>query len=57
MVGYRVKYTDATKLVAAVDELVLSKTIARYGRVDLLMIDELGYMPSIVAGPSSSSKS
>jgi len=48
MVGYRVKYTLATKLVnelvEAADEMVLSKTIARYGRVDLLMIDELGYM-------------
>ncbi len=48
MAGYRVKYTHATKLVnelvEAADELVLSKTIARYGRVDLLMIDELGYM-------------
>src|SRR3990170_2638926 len=31
MAGYRVKYT-------------LAKTIARYGRVDLLCIDELGYM-------------
>lgn len=48
MAGYRVKYTLATKLanelVEAADELVLSKTIARYGRVDLLCIDELGYM-------------
>lgn len=48
MAGYRVKYTLATKLanelVEAADEMVLSKTIARYGRVDLLCIDELGYM-------------
>ena len=48
MAGYRVKYTLATKLVnelvEAADELVLSKTIARYGRVDLICIDELGYM-------------
>jgi len=48
MVGYRVKYTLATKLanelVEATDEMTLSKTIARYGRVDLLCIDELGYM-------------
>jgi hypothetical protein len=28
----------------AADEKTLSKTIARYGRVDLLCIDELGYM-------------
>ncbi|WP_425458649.1 ATP-binding protein [Actinomadura decatromicini] len=46
--GYRVKYTLATKLVnelveAAYDKQ-LNKTIARYGRVDLLCIDELGYM-------------
>ncbi|MEW1882846.1 IS21-like element helper ATPase IstB [Rhodococcus sp. NPDC080181] len=48
MAGYRVKYTLATKLanelVEAADEKTLSKTIARYGRVDLLCIDELGYM-------------
>ena len=48
MHGYRVKYTLATKLVnelvEAADDKQLSKTIARYGRVDLLCIDELGYM-------------
>jgi len=48
MRGYRVKYVLATKLVnelvEAADEKVLAKTIARYGRVDLLCIDELGYM-------------
>lgn len=32
------------ELVEAADEKVLTKTIARYGRVDLLCIDELGYM-------------
>jgi DNA replication protein DnaC len=46
--GYRVRYTLATKLVnelvEAADEKVLTKTIARYGRVDLLCIDELGSM-------------
>ena len=46
--GYRVRYTLATKLVnelvEAADEKQLTKTIARYGRVDLLCIDELGYM-------------
>ncbi|MEU3997987.1 ATP-binding protein, partial [Streptomyces fungicidicus] len=40
--------TLATKLVnellEAADEKQLTKTIARYGRVDLLCIDELGYM-------------
>lgn len=46
--GYRVKYSLATKLVnelvEAADEKQLARTIARYGRVDLLCIDELGYM-------------
>lgn len=46
--GYRVKYALATRLVnelvEAADEKVLARTIARYGRVDLLLIDELGYM-------------
>ncbi len=46
--GYRVKYTLATRLVnelvEAADEKILARTIARYGRVDLLCIDELGYM-------------
>jgi DNA replication protein DnaC len=45
---YRVKYVLATKLVnelvEAADEKLPAKTIARYGRVDLLCIDELGYM-------------
>jgi DNA replication protein DnaC len=48
MAGFRVKYTLATKLVnelvEAAGEMQLAKTIARYGRVDLLCIDELGYM-------------
>jgi DNA replication protein DnaC len=48
MAGFRVKYTLAAKLVnelvEAADDLVLTKTIARYGRVDLLCIDELGYL-------------
>jgi len=46
--GYRVRYTLASKLVnelvEAADDKQLSKTISRYGRVDLLCIDELGYM-------------
>jgi DNA replication protein DnaC len=61
MKGYRVKYTLATKLVnelvEAADDKTLAKTIARYGRVDLLIIDELGYMSSTDAAPSSSSRS
>jgi DNA replication protein DnaC len=48
MRGFRVKYVLATKLVnelvEAADDKQLAKTIARYGRVDLLCIDELGYM-------------
>jgi DNA replication protein DnaC len=48
MRGFRVRYTLATKLVnelvEAADDRQLTKTIARYGRVDLLCIDELGYM-------------
>ena len=46
--GYRVRCTLATKLVnelvEAADEEMLTKTIARYGRADLLASDELGYM-------------
>jgi DNA replication protein DnaC len=48
MEGYRVRYVLASKLanelVEAADDKQLTKTIARYGRVDLLCIDELGYM-------------
>jgi DNA replication protein DnaC len=46
--GFRVKYTLATKLinelVEAADDKILAKTIARYGRVDLICVDVLGYM-------------
>jgi DNA replication protein DnaC len=46
--GYRVRYTTAAalvnELVEAADDRHLSKTIARYGRVDLLCLDELGYL-------------
>jgi DNA replication protein DnaC len=46
--GFRVRYTLAAKLVnelvEAADDKQLGKTIARYGRVDLICIDELGYM-------------
>src|SRR5215208_7836683 len=48
MASFRVRYVLAAKpvneLVEAADEKMLAKTIARYGRVDLLCIDELGYM-------------
>jgi DNA replication protein DnaC len=46
--GHKVRYTLASKLVnelvEAADDRQLSRTIARYGRVDLLCLDELGYM-------------
>jgi DNA replication protein DnaC len=46
--GYRVKYVTAAalvnELVEAADDKLLSRTIARYGRVDLLCLDELGYL-------------
>src|SRR6266545_3366768 len=46
--GYRVRYTTAAalvnELVEAADDKHLSKTIVRYGRVDLLCLDELGYL-------------
>ena len=46
--GHRVRYTTASKLVnelvEAADDKALTKTLARYGRVDLLAIDELGYL-------------
>ena len=48
MAGFRVRYTLAAKLVDELAEAAgdkqLTKTINRYGRVDLLCIDELGYM-------------
>ena len=53
--GYRVKYTLATRLVnelvEAADDKILAKTIARYGRVDLLCIDE--FLSPRVCGGSS----
>ena len=46
--GYRVKYTTAAalvnELVEAADDKTLSLTIARYGRVDPLCLDDLGYL-------------
>jgi len=46
--GYRVRYTLASRLVNELAEAAgdqqLSRTISRYGRVDLLCLDELGYM-------------
>ena len=46
--GYRVRYVTAAalvnELVEAADDKILCRTIARYGRVDLLCLDELGYL-------------
>ena len=46
--GYRVRYTLASKLVnelvEAADDNQLTKLINRYGRVDLILVDELGYL-------------
>lgn len=46
--GYRVKYVTAAALVnelaEAADDKTLSRVITRYGRIDLLCLDELGYI-------------
>jgi len=46
--GYRVRYVTAAvlvnELVEASDDKTLSKVIGRYGRIDLLCLDELGYI-------------
>jgi len=46
--GRSVRYTTAAalvnELVEAADDRVLAKTIARYGRLDLICLDELGYL-------------
>jgi len=46
--GLRVRYVTAPQLVnelaEAADEHVLARTVARYGRLDLLCLDELGYV-------------
>jgi DNA replication protein DnaC len=46
--GYKVRYVTAAglvnELVEAADDKMLSRAIARYGRVDLLCLDELGYL-------------
>lgn len=46
--GHRVRYATAAQLVnelaEAADERRLSRIVARYGRVDLLCLDELGYV-------------
>ncbi|HLZ38640.1 MAG TPA: IS21-like element helper ATPase IstB [Mycobacteriales bacterium] len=46
--GHRVRYIHTARLVnelvEAADERALARTIARYGRIDLLCLDELGYL-------------
>jgi DNA replication protein DnaC len=46
--GHRVRYVLAAKLAnelaEAADDKQLSRTIARYGRIDLLCLDELNYL-------------
>jgi DNA replication protein DnaC len=46
--GLRVRYATAAQLVnelaEAADERVLARTVARYARLDLLCLDELGYV-------------
>ncbi len=46
--GYRVRYVLTSRLVnelaEADNDRTLTKVIARYGRVDLLCLDELGYL-------------
>jgi DNA replication protein DnaC len=48
MAGFRVRHTLASKLAnelaEAADDRQPTKAIARYGRADLLCIDDLGYM-------------
>ncbi|MGH9285323.1 MAG: IS21-like element helper ATPase IstB [Acidimicrobiales bacterium] len=47
-VGRRVRYTTAAalvnELVEAADDRMLSRVIGRYGRLELLCLDELGYL-------------
>ena len=46
--GRRVRYVTTAQLVnelvEAADERVLSRVVARYGRLDLLLLDEVGYV-------------
>ena len=45
LIGQRVRVVRlVNELVEAADEMTLTKTVVRYGRVDLLCIDELGCM-------------
>jgi DNA replication protein DnaC len=52
--GYKVRYTTCAnlvnELVEAADSKHLSKTITRYGKIDLLCLDEFGYLELDPAG-------
>ena len=54
--GSTVKQGLSNDEIPAADDKQLAKTIARYGRVDLLMIDELGYMELDRRGAEPSSR-
>lgn len=58
--GRKVRYTTAAalvnELVEAADDKTLSRVVARYGRLDLLCLDELGYLSLDTRGPSCSSR-
>jgi len=59
--GRRVRYVTTAQLVnelvEAADERVLSRVVARYGRLDLLCLDELGYVQSTPAERNCCSRS
>jgi DNA replication protein DnaC len=52
--GRRVRYITCAQLVnelvEAADERILSRVVARYGRLDLLLLDELGYVQNDTRG-------
>ena len=58
--GYRVRYTLASKLVnelaEAADDKQLTELINHYGRVDLILVDELGCYSSTGAAQNCCSK-
>jgi DNA replication protein DnaC len=53
--GRRVRYVTTAALVnelaEAADDRILSRVVARYGRYDLLCLDELGCAPRGACGP------
>ncbi|MBB4786999.1 DNA replication protein DnaC [Streptomyces rapamycinicus] len=61
LAGQRVRYITAAslvnELVEAADDRQLGKTIARCGGVDLLEIDELGYLELATVARKCSSRS